>query len=59
MYIEVKLLNAGEGGEITTTHLILGIWAQKEAAGYKIMAGFGFDDEKAKELSKNVSFASI
>ncbi|KAL8539639.1 hypothetical protein ACS0TY_001303 [Phlomoides rotata] len=47
-------LKSGESGEITTTHLILGVWAQKEAAGYKIMAGLGFDDEKAKELGKNM-----
>ncbi|KAG6418153.1 hypothetical protein SASPL_120352 [Salvia splendens] len=45
---------AGESGEITVTHILLGIWSQKESAGYKILAGFGFDDTKAAELAKNV-----
>lgn len=48
--------NTGEGGEITTTHLLLGIWSEEESAGHKILASLGFDDEKAKELSKSVSF---
>lgn len=47
--------NAGESGEITVSHLLLGIWSQEESAGHKIMATFGFDDEKAKELAKSVS----
>ncbi|KAJ4952309.1 hypothetical protein NE237_029141 [Protea cynaroides] len=47
-------LKAGESGEITTTHLLLGIWSEKESAGHKIMAALGFDDEKAKELSKSM-----
>lgn len=45
-------LNSGESGEITVTHLLLGIWAQKESAGHQIMASLGFNDEKAKELLK-------
>lgn len=45
----------GEPGEVTTTLLLLGIWLEKESAGYKIMATLGFDDEKAKELEKHVS----
>ncbi|XP_074291419.1 ATP-dependent Clp protease ATP-binding subunit CLPT1, chloroplastic [Silene latifolia] len=45
-------LKSGESGEITVTHLLLGIWAQKEFAAYQIMASLGFSDEKAKELSK-------
>ncbi|KAK4480587.1 hypothetical protein RD792_013665 [Penstemon davidsonii] len=48
-------LKSGENGEITTTHLLLGVWSEKEAAGHKILASFGFDDEKAKELAKTVS----
>lgn len=40
---------------MTTSHLLLGIWAQKESAAHKIMASLGFDDDKAKELAKNVS----
>lgn len=49
---------AGEDGEITTTHLLLGIWSEIESAGHKIMASLGFDDEKAKELAKSVRFLS-
>ncbi|KAF9616954.1 hypothetical protein IFM89_033024 [Coptis chinensis] len=45
-------LKSGDSGEITTTHLLLGIWSEKESAGYKIMATLGFDDEKAAELAK-------
>lgn len=45
-------LKSGEGGEITVTHLALGIWSEKESAGHKIMATLGFDDDKAKELTK-------
>lgn len=47
-------LKSGEIGEITTTHLLLGIWSEKDSAGHKILASLGFDDEKAKELSKNM-----
>ncbi|KAL3837918.1 hypothetical protein ACJIZ3_022509 [Penstemon smallii] len=47
-------LKSGENGEITTTHLLLGVWSEKEAAGHKILASFGFDDEKAKELAKTM-----
>ncbi|KAB1208162.1 hypothetical protein CJ030_MR6G019793 [Morella rubra] len=48
-------LKSGESGEITTAHLLLGIWLEKDSAGHKIMASLGFDDEKAKELAKSVS----
>lgn len=37
------------------THMLLGIWSQKESAGQIILASLGFDDEKAKELAKTVS----
>lgn len=37
------------------SHLLLGIWAQKESAGHIVMATLGFNDEKAKELAKTVS----
>ncbi|MFS8013463.1 putative Clp, repeat (R) domain, Clp domain superfamily protein [Helianthus anomalus] len=47
-------LKSGETGEVTTSHLLLGIWAQKESAGHKIMAMLGFDDDKAKELAKSM-----
>ncbi|KAK9078055.1 hypothetical protein SSX86_002112 [Deinandra increscens subsp. villosa] len=47
-------LKSGETGEVTTSHLLLGIWAQKESAGHKIMAMLGFDDDKAKELARSM-----
>ncbi|KAI3793074.1 hypothetical protein L1987_35687 [Smallanthus sonchifolius] len=47
-------LKSGETGEMTPSHLLLGIWAQKESAGHKIMATLGFDDDKAKELAKSM-----
>lgn len=47
--------NAGDSGEITVSHLLLGIWSEKESAGHKILVSLGFDDEKAKELSVSVS----
>ncbi|PWA47226.1 RNA-directed DNA polymerase, eukaryota [Artemisia annua] len=49
------ILVEGETGEVTTSHLLLGIWAQKESAGHKIMATLGFDDDKAQELAKSVN----
>ncbi|XP_028181643.1 ATP-dependent Clp protease ATP-binding subunit CLPT1, chloroplastic-like isoform X1 [Glycine soja] len=52
--IEEKLKSAGEGGEINVTHLLLGIWSQEESAGQQILATLGFDDGKAKELSKKI-----
>lgn len=47
--------NVGGEGEINVAHLLLGIWSQKESAGQQILAGLGFNDEKAKELAKSVS----
>ncbi|CAA3013286.1 ATP-dependent Clp protease ATP-binding subunit CLPT1, chloroplastic-like [Olea europaea subsp. europaea] len=49
-------LKSGESGEVTTAHMLLDIWSEKEAAGHKILAALGFDDEKAKELAKPVSY---
>jgi hypothetical protein len=46
----INIWLAGNGGEITTSHLLLGIWSEAESPGHKIMATFGFNDEKAKEL---------
>ncbi|WOL09681.1 ATP-dependent Clp protease ATP-binding subunit CLPT1, chloroplastic isoform X2 [Canna indica] len=48
-------LKSGEDGEITTTHMLLGIWSEKESAGYKILASLGFDDQKATELAKSAN----
>uniref|UniRef100_A0A7N2RF23 Wall-associated receptor kinase galacturonan-binding domain-containing protein n=1 Tax=Quercus lobata TaxID=97700 RepID=A0A7N2RF23_QUELO len=45
----------GESGEITATHMLLGIWSEKDSAGHKIIASLGFDDEKAKELAKSMN----
>nr|CAD1844297.1 unnamed protein product [Ananas comosus var. bracteatus] len=50
---KLKSVNSGKDGEITTTHLLLGIWSEKESAGHKILASLGFDDQKAAELAKN------
>lgn len=36
-------------------HLLLGIWAQKDSAGHKVLAALGFNDEKAKEVATFVS----
>lgn len=47
-------LKSGETGEVTTSHLLLGIWAQKESAGHRIMATLGFNDDKAQELAKSM-----
>ncbi|KAK8945351.1 Clp protease-related protein [Platanthera guangdongensis] len=46
-------LKSGEGDEITTTHMLLGIWSEKDSAGHKILASLGFDDQKASELEKS------
>ncbi|PWA40841.1 double Clp-N motif protein [Artemisia annua] len=48
-------LKSGADGEITTSHLLLGVWYQKEAAGHTIMATLGFNDEKAQELHSVIS----
>ncbi|KAI7993495.1 hypothetical protein LOK49_LG11G02531 [Camellia lanceoleosa] len=48
-------LKSGESGEITPTHLLLGVWSEKESAGHKIMAALGFNEEKAKELETLIS----
>lgn len=47
--------NAGDNGEITTTHVLLGVWSQQGSPGYKVLAALGFNDEKAKELENVIS----
>lgn len=47
--------NAGDNGEITTTHLLLGVWSQVGSPGYKILSALGFNDEKAQELKNVIS----
>ena len=51
--------NVGEDREVTVNYLLLGIWEQKESAGHQIMAGLGFNDEKAKELEKSVCLSQF
>lgn len=41
---------------MTTSHLLLGIWSEENSAGHKLLASYGFDDEKARKLAKTVSF---
>ncbi|KAI5064048.1 hypothetical protein GOP47_0020718 [Adiantum capillus-veneris] len=45
---------SGVEGEVTTTHLLLGIWAQKGSAGQQVLAALGFDDKNAKELEETL-----
>ncbi|URE07244.1 ATP-dependent Clp protease ATP-binding subunit [Musa troglodytarum] len=54
-WISFVIMVAGEDGEITTAHMLLGIWSEKESAGYKILASLGFDDQKASELTKSAN----
>lgn len=51
----VTCILAGDGGEITTAHILLGIWFEVESPGYKILSALGFNDEKAKELQSLIS----
>lgn len=46
---------AVDGGEITTVHIILGIWSEVDSPGHKILSTLGFNDEKAKELETSIS----
>nr|XP_027081502.1 ATP-dependent Clp protease ATP-binding subunit CLPT2, chloroplastic-like isoform X1 [Coffea arabica] len=48
-------VNAGDDREVTTAHLLLGVWSQDESPGHKILAAFGFNDEKAQELKSVIS----
>ncbi|KAK3224773.1 hypothetical protein Dsin_004635 [Dipteronia sinensis] len=43
-------LKSGDSGEITVSHLLLGIWSEVDSPGHKIMAALGFSDGNAKEL---------
>ncbi|KAG6546568.1 hypothetical protein Mapa_012117 [Marchantia paleacea] len=40
----------GAKGEVTTTCMLLGIWAQKGSAGQKVLEALGFDDKKVEEV---------
>ncbi|EYU29385.1 hypothetical protein MIMGU_mgv1a012145mg [Erythranthe guttata] len=48
-------LTSGENGEITTSHLLLGLWKQEESPGHQILVALGFNDDKAKELRSFIS----
>ncbi|KAK4283198.1 hypothetical protein QN277_000175 [Acacia crassicarpa] len=56
--VEEKL-KSGEGGEITVSYLLLGIWSQKESAGHRILAAHGFNDEKAKEVATSLNGGDV
>nr|AFK41491.1 unknown [Lotus japonicus] len=52
--VDTKLQSV-DGGEITTVHIILGIWSEVDSPGHKILSTLGFNDEKAKELETSIS----
>ncbi|XP_057853158.1 ATP-dependent Clp protease ATP-binding subunit CLPT1, chloroplastic isoform X1 [Cryptomeria japonica] len=49
--VEEKI-KLGQSDEVTSSHMLLGIWAQKGCTGQQILANLGFDEQKAKELSQ-------
>ncbi|PSS09746.1 ATP-dependent Clp protease ATP-binding subunit like [Actinidia chinensis var. chinensis] len=52
-------LKSGESGEITTAHILAGVWSEKESVGHKILATLGFNEEKAKELNALISIPCV
>ncbi|XP_075505800.1 ATP-dependent Clp protease ATP-binding subunit CLPT2, chloroplastic-like [Primulina tabacum] len=48
-------LKSGENGEITTAHMLVGLWQQQESLGHRVLVSLGFSDEKAKELHSLIS----
>ncbi|CAH9086268.1 unnamed protein product [Cuscuta europaea] len=48
-------VKTGGSGEISPTHLLLGIWSQEGSTGHKILAALGFNNEKAQELRELIS----
>ncbi|KAG8382357.1 hypothetical protein BUALT_Bualt05G0068900 [Buddleja alternifolia] len=48
-------LKSGANGEITTSHLLVGLWRQEESPGRQVLAALEFSDEKAKELHSLIS----
>ncbi|KAH7444947.1 hypothetical protein KP509_02G099200 [Ceratopteris richardii] len=48
---------SGTEGEVTATHLLLGIWAQKGSAGQQVLAALGFDEKNAAELQETLKEA--
>lgn len=52
------LFTSAEGSspkELSTTMLVLGIWAQKGSAGQKVLENLGFNEDKIAELAATVS----
>ena len=45
------------GNELSTTMMVLGIWAQKGSAGQKVLENLGINDEKIAELGATVSIS--
>lgn len=45
---------AGSEGEIEAEWILLGVWAQRESAGHKLLATLGFTGAMAAELEKEV-----
>ncbi|CAN1333085.1 ATP-dependent Clp protease ATP-binding subunit CLPT2, chloroplastic [Linum perenne] len=54
-----RRIKSGDGGEITTIDMILGIWSDADSPGHKVLAAMGFNDEKAKELESRNSGPGI
>lgn len=50
-----RKLKSVDGGEVTTAHIILGIWSDVDSPGHKILSNLGINDEKAKELEASIS----
>ncbi|KAM6557004.1 hypothetical protein CsatB_004023 [Cannabis sativa] len=48
-------IKSGDGGETTTSYLLLGIWLEANSPGHKILATLGFNDEKVKQLETLLS----
>ena len=48
-----------DAGEITTAHILAGVWSEKESVGHKILATLGFNEEKAKELNALISIPCV
>lgn len=51
----IHLPIAGNGGEVTSSDLLLGIWSEVDSPGHKILAALGFNNDKAKELESLIS----
>lgn len=59
LFLKCIFIFAGEEGEVTTSHLLLGIWAQKESAGHKVLASLGVTDDLMEQLASSVRTSLI